>query len=80
MFVHVFGKKKISEITAEEAERFKADRASQVRPASVNRELTLLKHMFAKAVEWNLLTANPLRGVRSLEVPDSLDRILEPDE
>jgi integrase len=80
MFVKLFGKKKINEITAEELERFQSERSHQVKPATVNRELTLLRHMFAKAVKWNLLAANPLRGVRSLEVPDSLDRILELDE
>jgi hypothetical protein len=52
MFVEIFGKEKINEITAEEGERFKTYRSRQVKPATVNRELTLLKHMFAKAVEW----------------------------
>jgi integrase len=80
MFVDVFGKRKISEITAEEVEKFQTERSHQVKPATVNRELTLLKHMFAKAVEWTKLSANPLRGVRSLEVPTPLDRILELDE
>jgi len=80
MFVDIFGKEKINEITAEEGERFKTYRARQVKPATVNRELTLFKHMFAKAVEWDLLAANPLRGVRSLRVPTRLERILELDE
>ena len=80
MFVDIFGKKKISEITAEEVERFQTERSHQVKPATVNRELTLLKHMFSKAVEWKKLSANPLRGIRPLDVPDSLDRILELDE
>lgn len=80
MFVAVFGKKKISEITPQEAEGFKSYRSRQVKPATVNRELTLLKHMFAKAVEWKLLLANPLRGVRSLNVPIRMERILQLDE
>jgi integrase len=80
MFVNIFGKKKISEITAEEVERFKTYRSRQVKPATVNRELTLLKHMFAKAVEWKLILANPIRGVRYLNVPVRMERILELDE
>jgi integrase len=80
MFVAIFGKKKISEVTPEEAERIKSYRSRQVKPATVNRELTLLKHMFAKAVEWKLLLANPLRGVRCLNVPTRMERILELNE
>jgi integrase len=80
MFVAHFRNKKISEFTAEEAERFKTIRSRQVKPATVNREMTVLRHMFAKAVEWKLLSANPLRGVRSLNVPIHMERILEADE
>lgn len=75
-----FGNKRISEITGEEVERIKTFRSRQVKPATVNRELTLLKHMFAKAVEWKLLLANPLRGVRPLNVPTRMERILELSE
>lgn len=75
--VAVFGNKKISDLTAEDAEIYKTNRARKVKPATVNREMTLLKHMFSKAVEWKLLPANPLRGVRSLNVPTRMERILE---
>ena len=80
MFVVVFGKRKINEISSEDAERFKTNRAKEVKPATVNREMTLLKHMFAKAVEWKLLPTNPLRGIRSLNVPTHIERILELEE
>jgi integrase len=33
--------------------------------------------MLSKAVEWKLLSANPFRGVRSLNVPTRMERILE---
>jgi hypothetical protein len=33
---------------------YKARRAGQVRPATVNRELVLLKTLFNKAVTWGL--------------------------
>jgi len=59
---------------------YKTIRAREVKPATVNREMTLLKHMLAKAVEWKLLSANPFRGVRSLHVPMRMERILELDE
>jgi integrase len=46
----------------------------------VNREMTVLKHMMSKALEWKLVTANPFQGVRSLRVPSRIERILGVDE
>jgi integrase len=80
MFMRIFGNRRISDITAEDGERFKAVRSGQVKPATVNREMTVFKHMMSKALEWKLLVANPLRGVRSLNVPKRLERILEVNE
>ena len=79
-FKKYLGKRRISEITSEDGERFKSARARVVKPGTVNRELTVLKHMFAKAVEWNLLSRNPLRTVRYLRVPGHLERVLSTDE
>jgi integrase len=75
-----FGKRRISDFSAEDAERYKAMRSKNVQPATVNRELTVLKHMFTKAGEWKLLPSNPFRGVRCLYVTKRMERILEPDE
>lgn len=55
-------------------------RSRLVRPATVNRELTVLKHMLKKSVEWKLVPTNPLQGVRYLRVPQRAERILESDE
>ena len=70
----------LSELTAEDAERFKAIRSRTVKPATVNRELTVLKHILSKAVEWKVVQMHPFRGVRCLSVPRQSERILEPDE
>jgi integrase len=80
MLIRIFGKRRISDITAEDGERFKTTRSRQVKPATVNREMTVLKHMMAKALGWKLLATNPLRGVQSLTVPKRLERILELNE
>jgi integrase len=80
MLVHIFGKRRISDLTAEDAERFQAIRSRQVKPATVNREMTVLKHMMSKALAWKLVATNPFRGIRSLKVPRRLERILELDE
>jgi integrase len=75
-----FGRYRISDLTAEDAERFKSNRSRHVKPATVNRELTVLKSMFSKAVEWDLLISSPFKGVRYLRVPSHIERVLTLDE
>ena len=50
-------------------ERYKLDRLKQsASPATVNREVALLKHMFNLAEHWQLFFGrNPVRGVKFLE-------------
>jgi integrase len=55
-------------------------RSREVKPATVNRELTVLRHMMSKAVKWELIDKNPSNGVKALPVPQSLERILDIDE
>ena len=75
-----FGNLRVFDLTAEDAERYKAVRAKSVKPATVNRELTVAKHMLAKAVEWELVPDNPFRAVRSLSVSKCAERVLGHDE
>jgi integrase len=77
---HVFRHRKLSDLTPEDAERFKTTRSGAVKPATVNRELTILKHMLSKAQEWKFIPINPFRGVRFLRVPKQIERVLEMDE
>ena len=51
-----------------------------VKPAMVNRELALLKHMCTKAVEWGYLKANPLKSVKFLKEPPGRLRYLTREE
>jgi len=75
-----FGKSRISDLTVEDAEKYKTKRSRSVRPATVNRELTVAKHMMTKAVEWKLIADNPFRGLRNLRVPKRDERVLSHDE
>ena len=70
----------MSDLSAEDPERYKAIRSKSVIPATVNREMTVAKHMLTKAVEWKLIPDNPFRTVRSLSVPKSTERVLCHDE
>jgi len=59
----IFGSRHLSTITPWLVEKWKRDRAKQVKQTTVNRELTLLKHMFKMAVKWDLISASPATGV-----------------
>jgi integrase len=74
------GDLRVFDLSAEDAERYKALRSKSVKPATVNRELTVAKHMLTKAVEWKLVSDNPFRTVRPLCVPKCSERVLGYDE
>jgi site-specific recombinase XerD len=70
----------LSKLTTAMIEKYKVQRSQQVKPATVNRELALLKHMLTKAVEWGLLKSNPSKPVKLLKEPPGRLRYLEPEE
>jgi len=80
IFDKEFEGKNIHEITTWAIEKLKTKRKEEVKPASVNRELALLKHMFAKAVEWNKVKENPSRKVKLLKGAVMRVRYLMPGE
>jgi len=63
------GAAQLGDIGALQIERYKLDRLKQsVSPATVNREVALLKHLFNMAEVWQLFCGrNPVRGVKFLE-------------
>jgi integrase len=70
----------LSVITPKAIEEYKSQRLQQVKPATVNRELALLKHMFTKAIEWAYVKENPAKRVKLLREPPGRVRYLTPDE
>jgi integrase len=70
----------LPKLTTAMIEKYKVQRSQQVKPATVNRELALLKHMFTKAVDWGYLKQNPAKPVKLLKEPPGRLRYLEPDE
>ncbi len=75
-----FEGKYLFEITPRMVDEYKAKRLGDVAPATVNREVACLKHMYTKAVEWNFATANPVRAVKLLKEPPGRLRYLSPEE
>jgi integrase len=70
----------LSVITPKAIEEYKSQRLQHVKPATVNRELALLKHMFTKAIDWAYVKENPAKGVKLLREPPGRVRYLTPDE
>jgi len=68
------------DITPRMIEKYKADRLESVSPATVNRELACLKHMYTKAIEWDYVKTNPVKSVKSLKEPPGRLRYLSADE
>jgi len=77
-----FGAKPISHITPWLIEKYKLWRRQKVKPATVNRELSLLSHLFTKGIEWGHVTDHPMKGGKVKKLPGETmrERILTPEE
>lgn len=75
-----FGKSKIAEISAKDVEQYMQKRSLKLKPASVNRELALLRHMLSKAVDWGYLDSNPAKKVKPFKEPPGRVRYLSDGE
>lgn len=73
--------KYLDEITPHMVERFKSDRMKDVTPATINRNLAVLRSMFNKAITWGKFTGtSPLRTIKSFKENNQRLRFLEQDE
>lgn len=74
----VFKDKFFDEITPGDIVSYREKRESKVSPATVNRELALLRSMFNRAIEWEDygIERNPVKKVKFLSVKKSRERIL----
>jgi integrase len=75
-----FGTRPLGQITRGELETFQRETRLRCRPATVNRELGRLRHMLNKAVEWDLLDENPMKGLKFLRENNARQRYLSLDE
>jgi len=75
-----FEKKNIQEITTWQIEKYKAKRKEEVKPASVNREIALLKHMYTKGIEWGKVKESLAKKVKLLKGEVKRVRYLMPDQ
>jgi len=75
------GSSSLDEITVQDIERLKADlRGAGLAVATTNRCLALLKTIFSKAIEWDVVDANPVKKVKLFKENNQRTRFLSEDE
>jgi len=79
-FAELFGDTPLAQITTWQIEKWKAEEGKRLNPVTVNRRLTVIKHMFKKAVEWDLVKSNPATLVKRFAVTSERTRFLTLDE
>ncbi len=76
-----FGDRKLSNIKPQDVDDYKASRLNEVAPATVNRELEVLRHLFHLADRWNkFFGKNPVSRAGLLPLNNQKERILSLDE
>jgi integrase len=78
----VFGNRRLSEISFLDLQKYrnqrKATPAKTGKPradGTINREMSVLRHIFSKAVEWEMLETNPFRKGSGLMVKENNHRL-----
>jgi len=73
-----FGKTALHQITVEQVEDYRSKRVvSGIAPATINKEVQLLKNIVKKAVEWGKMRTNRITRVKPLKTPPGRVRYLE---
>jgi integrase len=70
----------LSQVTPWLIEKYKSERKTQVKPATVNRELDTLRNMLNTAVTWNLIDSSPYKGIKHFRVNNTNLRIVSEEE
>jgi site-specific recombinase XerD len=79
-FRREFGTRQLREITPLMVDDYVSRRAKIRKPATVNRDLVVLRHMFQKAIEWGKAIENPVTPQRPLRADNRRLRYLDHEE
>lgn len=79
-FKDKFGKFKAKSVSPKVLEEFVAELKSELAPATINRQITVIKAIFDKAIQWNYLGINPARYLKRQKVLSREIEILMPEE
>lgn len=66
----IFKDKPIKLISASDIEHYKNVRIGEVRKATVNKDLTIMKTIFNIAIRFEWIYKNPVKGVKKLSIPE----------
>lgn len=80
LLCEAFGDRQLSEITPLIVDSYISQRAAVVKPATVNRDVVVLRHMFVKAMAWGKALENPVAHVKPLRVNNRRLRYLSQEE
>lgn len=75
--VDFFGEKNLDEITPKDVERYKAERSTLVKKATVNRELACFKHLYTIAIQWGYARESPGKKVKLFKENNQRTRFLQ---
>jgi len=75
-----FGGKHLHEIGPLDIEKYKRKRREEVSPATVNRELSGLRNIYNRAIEWAMAAKNPVKLVKFFREDEGRLRFLEKEE
>ena len=70
----------LTKITSHDVEAYKSRRLKKVSASTVNRELSLLKSILTRAVEWGYLIKSPAKSVKLYKIPKRKPNFLTWDE
>jgi len=81
-WIGIFGECPIDEVTVKKIDRWRVSQQEKMRslPSTINRKLAVIKHMFRKAIEWEIIEKNPLEYLRLLHVTTHRLRYLSAEE
>src|SRR6266702_3075895 len=79
-WVKDLGMRPIGRITRAEIESWRREKMSRCKPATINRDLSRLRHMLNIAVEWELLEKSPMQGIKFLRENNARTRYLSLEE
>jgi integrase len=80
LFRREFGSRQLRDITPLLADAYVSRRAQLRKPATVNRDLVVLRHMFQKAREWGKAIENPVSHQKPLRANNRRLRYLSHEE
>ena len=75
-----FGRRPLPQITRTEIEAWRREKMASCRPATINRDLSRLRHMLNLAVEWELLEESSMQGIKFLRENNARTRYLSLEE